>query len=63
MQGKRLLYNVIQLIYYNRHLGKSVIELSEMFSGTRKTIYNVLNRAEKEGRLELKRGGGAKSPK
>lgn len=41
-------------------MGKSVIELSEMFSVTRKTIYNVLNWAENEGRLELKRGGGPK---
>lgn len=60
MPGKRLSYDVIQLIYYNRQMGKSVIELSEMFSVTRKTIYNVLNRAENEGRLELKRGGGPK---
>lgn len=60
MPGKRLSFEVVQLIFYNRQLGKSVPELSEMFSVTRRTVYNVLNRAEKEGRLEPKRGGGPK---
>lgn len=60
MPGKKLSFDVIQLIYYNHQLGKSVKELSEMFSVTRKTIYNVINRAENEGRLEPKRGGGPK---
>lgn len=60
MPGKRLSFEVVQLIFYNRQLGKSVPELSEMFSVTRRTVYNVLNHAEKEGRLEPKRGGGPK---
>lgn len=58
MPGKRLTYDVIQLIYYNHQLGASAQELSERFLVSRRTIYNVLHRAEKEGRLELKRGGG-----
>lgn len=58
MPGKRLSFEVIQLIYNNYELGKNVQELSEMFSVTRRTIYNVINRAENEGRLELKRGDG-----
>lgn len=61
MPGKRLPYNIIQLIYYNRQLEKSAEELSEMFSVSRRTIYNVINRAEKEGRLELKQRGGRKN--
>lgn len=61
MPGKRLSFELVQLIYYNHQLGKSVQELSQMFSVTRKTIYNVLNRAENEGRLEPKHGGGRKS--
>lgn len=61
MPGKRLSYNIIQLIYYNRQLGRSADELSEMFSVSRRTVYNVINRAEKENRLELKQGGGRKN--
>lgn len=58
MPGKRLTYDVIQLIYYNHQLGASAQELSERFLVSRRTIYNVIYRAEKEGRLELQRGGG-----
>jgi len=57
MPGTRLSFNVIQLIYYNHHLGKSVADLVEMFCVTRKTIYNVLNRAKNDGTLILKGGG------
>jgi len=32
-----------------------------MFSVSRKTVYNVLNRSEKEGRLKPKSGGGRKT--
>jgi len=32
-----------------------------MFSVSRKTVYNVLNHSEKEGRLEPKSGGGRKT--
>lgn len=60
MPGKRLSFDVVQLIFYNRQLGKSVPELVEMFSVSRKTIYNVLSRAENEGRLEAKGVGGRK---
>lgn len=58
MPGKRLSFDVLQLIYYNHQLGKSARELSEMFCISRKTIYNVINRAENENRLEPKCGGG-----
>ena len=61
MPGKRLTYNIIQLIYYNRQLGRSADELSKMFSVSRRTVYNVLNRAEKENRLELKHGRGRRN--
>lgn len=60
MPGKKLTFEVNQLIYYNHQLGKSASELAEMFSVSRKTIYNVLHRAENEGRLEPKSGGGRK---
>nr|pir transposase - fruit fly (Drosophila melanogaster) transposon element S [Drosophila melanogaster] len=61
MPGKRLAFEVTQLIYYNHQLGKSIPELVEIFSVSRKTVYNILNRAEKEGRLEPKSGGGCKT--
>jgi len=32
-----------------------------MFSVSRKTVYNVLNRSEKEGKIEPKSGGGRKT--
>lgn len=57
MPGKKTSFEVVQLIYYNHQLGKSAQDLAEMFSVSRKTIYNTLNRAEKEGRLEPKRAG------
>lgn len=60
MPGKRLSFDVVQLIYYNHQLGKSVADMVEMFSVSRKTIYNVLSRAKNEGRLETKSGGGRK---
>jgi len=58
MPGKRLTFEEIQLIYYNHQLGKSVAELTTMFSVAKKTIYNVLSRAKNEGTLETKSGGG-----
>lgn len=61
MPGKRLSFDVIQLVFYNYNLGKSVQELCEMFTLARRTVYNILNRAKKEGRLDLKRGGGRKN--
>lgn len=60
MPRKKLSFDVVQLRFFNHQLGKSVQELSQMFSVTRKTIYNVVNRAENEERLEPKYGGGCK---
>lgn len=60
MPGARLTFDVTQLIYYNHQIGKSVAELVEMFRVSRKTIYNVLNWAENENRLEAKCGSGRK---
>lgn len=61
MPGKRTSFDITQLVYYNHHMGKSVQELSEMFSLTRQTIYNILNRAKNEGRLEPKPTNGRPS--
>lgn len=60
MPGQRLSFDVIQLIYYNHQLGKSVADMVEMFSVSRKTIYNVLSRTKNEVRLELISGGAGK---
>lgn len=46
------------MIYYNHKLGKSVAELVDMFSVSQKTVYNVISRAENQGRFEAKDGGG-----
>ncbi|XP_011195277.2 uncharacterized protein LOC105220534 isoform X1 [Zeugodacus cucurbitae] len=60
MPGKRVTLEMAQQLYYNYKLGKNIKELSEMFSVSQKTVYNVINRAENEGRLEAKRGTGPK---
>lgn len=58
MPGKRTSFDVAQLVFYNHQIGKSIQELSEMFSLTRQTIYNILNRAKNENRLEPKPTSG-----
>nr|AAA88882.1 Tc1-like transposase [Drosophila virilis]CAA89219.1 Tc1-like transposase [Drosophila virilis] len=58
MPGQRINENVIQLVYFHYHKGKCAKELAEMFSIKLRTIYNIINRAEKENRLELKHSGG-----
>ena len=60
MPGKRTDKNIIQLIYYNFHKGKSAKQLAEMFRVQLRTVYNIINRAEKEERLELKNSTGRK---
>lgn len=58
MPGNRTSDNIIQLVYYNFHKGKSAKELAEMFSLNVRTVYNIIYRAEKENRLELKQPSG-----
>lgn len=58
MPDKRTSFEIIQLVYFNHQKGKSVQELSEMFSLTRQTIYNILNRAKKEDRLQPRLASG-----
>lgn len=58
MPGKGVKDDVIQLVYYNYYKGKNAAQLSEMFNIKLRTIYNIINRAEKEGRLELKTSNG-----
>lgn len=53
MPGKRVTSDIIQLVYYSFYEGKSVQDISKTFSLTRQTVYNIINRAEKENRLEL----------
>jgi len=62
MPVNELSFEVVHLIYYNQHLEKSVTELSEMFSASRRTIYNVINRVINYNvRLESNCGTGRKS--
>lgn len=58
MPGKRIGENLIQLIYYNAQLGKKAKELSEMFNVSLRTVYNIINRAEKENRIDYKPQSG-----
>ncbi|XP_037952111.1 uncharacterized protein LOC119682687 [Teleopsis dalmanni] len=52
MPGKRVSFNIVQMVYYNYYDGKTISELSEMFCLSRQTIYNIIKRAEDEGRLQ-----------
>ena len=61
MPGKRVSKNIIQLVYFNYYKGKSAKEIADMFSLKIRTVYNIISRAEKEGRLDLK--GSSGSPK
>ena len=54
MPGKRVSKNIIQLIYFSYYKGKSAKQIANMFSLKIRTAYNIISRAEKEGRLNLK---------
>lgn len=58
MPGKRTYDNIIQLVYFNYYKGKSAKDLAEMFSLKLSTVYNIINRAKNEDRLELKQSPG-----
>ena len=58
MPGKRVSKNIIQLVYFNYYKGKSAKEIADMFSLKIRTVYNIISRAEKEGRLDLKGSTG-----
>ena len=62
MAGKQVSKNIIQLVYFNYYKGKPVKEISDMFSLKITTVYNIIHRAEKEGRLDLK-GSTVSRPK
>lgn len=55
---KKVIVDAGQFVYKNHKLGKSV---KEMFSVTKKTVFNIFKRVECEGRLEPKYCGGLKS--
>ena len=54
MPGKRVSKNIIlvQLVYLNYYNGKSAKEITDMFSLKIRTVYNIIPRDEKEGRLD-----------
>lgn len=54
MPGSRTLDNIIQLVYFHYCKGKTAKELAEMFSVKLRTVYNIINRAEKEDRIHLR---------
>ena len=58
MAGKRVLINIIQLVYFNCCKGKSAKEVADMFSLKIRTVHNIIFRAEKERRLYLKESTG-----
>lgn len=58
MPGKRVSKDIIQLVYFNYYKGKSAKEIADMFSLKIRTVYNIISRAEKEGRLDLKGSTG-----
>ena len=58
MPGKRVSKNIIQLVYFNYYEGKYVKEIADMFSLNTRTVYNIIFRAGKEGRLDLKGSTG-----
>ena len=58
MPGKRVSKNIIQLIYFNYYKGKSAKVTGDIFSLKIKTEYNIISRAEKEVRLDLKGSTG-----
>ena len=61
MSGKRVSKTIIQLVYFNYYKGKSAKEIADMFSLKVRTIYTIIFRAKKEGRLDLK--GSTDRPK
>lgn len=58
MPGNRTDNKVIELVYFNYYDGKSPKEIAQMLSVKLRTVYNIINRAEKENRLELRNSGG-----
>ena len=54
MAGKQVSKNIIQLVYFDYYKGKSAMEIADMFSLVIKSVYNIISRADKEGRLDLK---------
>ena len=58
MPEKRVLKNIIQLVYFSYNKGISAKGIAEMFSLKIGTVYNIISHAEKEGRLNLKGSTG-----
>ena len=54
MPEKRVSKNIKQLVYFNYYKDKSAKEIADMSSLKIITVYNIISRAEKEGRLDLK---------
>ena len=61
MPGKRVSKNIMQLVYFNYYKGKSEKVIADMFFLKIRTVYNIVSRAKKEGRLDLR--GSISRPK
>ena len=54
MPGKRDSKNIIKLVYFVYYKDKSAKEITDIFSLKIRTVYNIISRAEKEERVDLK---------
>ena len=53
MPRKRISKNIIKFVYFNYYKGKSAKEILDMFSLKIRKLFNIISRAENEGRLDL----------
>ena len=51
IRGKRISDKIVFVVYFGYSKGKSVNELAEKYSLSKRTICNIISRAEKENRL------------
>ena len=58
--GKRVSKNIIllELVYFNYYKDKSAREIADMFSQKFRTVYNIISRAQKDGRQDFKGSTG-----
>ena len=54
MPENRVSSNIIQSNHFNYYKGNFPKEIADMFCLKIRTVYNIISRAEKEGRLDLK---------
>ena len=58
MPGKWVSKDIIHSVYFNYYKGKFAKEYANMFSLKIRTVYNIISRAEREWRLDLKGSTG-----